>query len=137
MFGTFVSGQNTVNLTSGLRQGMSLLLSLSIFIYFSKMPTYQENQKQYFSTRAETLKKFREEQKKPCTCRYEVWAGNENKLTCLNCLRKRNLENELQKKCFWTDLKHLKYWKVRRQGQYKELKIAPVYPPIDWSKASC
>ena len=53
------------------------------------MPTYQESQKQYYSTRAETLKKFPDEQKKPCTCREEVWAGNTNKLTCLNCLRKK------------------------------------------------
>ena len=92
------------------------------------MPTYNLNHKQYYSTRAETLRIFRDEEKKPCACRNEVWAGNENKVTCLNCIRKRNLKEELQKKGFWTVLKHLKYSKVRRQGQYKELKIAPVYP---------
>ena len=101
------------------------------------MPTYQASQKKYYSTRSQTLKKFRKEQEKPCTCREEEWAGNTNKLTCLICLRKRNLESELQKKCFWTDHKDLKYWKIRRQGQYKELKIAPVYPRIDWGEASC
>ena len=97
------------------------------------MPTFDEKQKKYYSTRAETLQKFRDEQKKPCGCRIEVWAGNENQLTCINCIRKRNLNDELQRKGFWTDLKHLKYWKIRRQGQYKELKIAPVYSKIDWS----
>ena len=66
-----------------------------------------------------------------------MWTGKENKLTCLNCIRKRNLKDELQKKGFWTDLKHLKYWKVRRQGQYKELKIAPVYTEIVTIKTSC
>ena len=100
------------------------------------MPHFNPNHKQYYSTRAETLKIFRDEEKKPCTCHYEIWAGNENKRTCLNCLQRRNLKSELEKKCFWTDLKHLKYWKVRRQGMYKELKIAPVYPAIDWSSAS-
>ena len=99
------------------------------------MPHFNPNHKQYYSTRAETLKIFRDEEKKPCTCHYEIWAGNENKRTCLNCLRRRNLKSELEKKCFWTDLKHLKYWKVRHQGMYKELKIAPVYPAIDWSSA--
>ena len=94
------------------------------------MPTYQESQKKYYSTRSQTLKKFRKEQEKPCTCREEEWAGNTNKLTCLICLRKRNLERELQNTSKY-------YWKIRRQGQYKELKIAPVYPPIDWGEASC
>ena len=32
------------------------------------------------------------------------------------------------KKLFWDSNKDLKYWKVRPQGRYKELKIAPVYP---------
>ena len=92
------------------------------------MPTYNPNHLQYYSTRAQTLKIFRDKEKKPCTCPYNIWTGNENKLTCLNCLRWRNLEEEIRKKYFWTDLKHLKYWKVRRQGMYKELKIVPVYP---------
>ena len=92
------------------------------------MPMYNPNNKQYYSTRAETLKIFRDKEKKPCTCRYEIWAGKENKLTCINCLRPKNLKEELQKKAFWTDNKNLKYWKVRRQDQWKELKIAPVYP---------
>ena len=34
------------------------------FIYFSKMPTYSKNQKQFYSTRSEVLQKFREEEKK-------------------------------------------------------------------------
>ena len=93
------------------------------------MPMYNRNHKQYYySTRVETLKIFRDQKKKPCTCRYEIWVGKENKLTCLNCLLRRNLKEELQKNFFWTDHKNLKYWKVRRQGQWKELKIAPVYP---------
>ena len=66
--------------------------------------------------------------KKKCFCRTEEWAGNFNKITCLNCVRKVDLENELKNKGFWTELKDLKYWKIRRQGQYKKLKIAPVYP---------
>ena len=66
--------------------------------------------------------------KKKCECRIEVWAGNENKLTCLNCIRKSGQQDELKNKGFWTGNKHLKYWKVCRQGQYKQLKIAPVYP---------
>ena len=98
------------------------------------MPHFNENHKQFYGTRGEVLKKFRDEEKMPCTCQYKIWAGNENKLTCLNCLRRRNLKDELIRKCFWADLKHLKYWKVRRQGQYKELKIAPVYPKINWSE---
>ena len=91
------------------------------------MPIYNPNHKIYYSTRAETLKTFRDEEKKPCSCRYEIWAGNEHKLTCLNCIRRRDLKNELDRKGFWTGNKDLKYWKIRRQGQYKELKIAPVY----------
>ena len=92
------------------------------------MPTFNKNQKQYYSTRSEVLRKFRDEEKNPCHCRTEEWPGNLNKLTCLNCIRKRNLKSELERKRFLSDLKSLKYWKVRRQGQYKELKIAPVYP---------
>ena len=87
------------------------------------MPIYNEAHKSFYSTRAQTLKIFREKQKKKCECRVKVWAGTENKLTCLNCIRKRSLENELKNKGFWTGNKRLKYWKVRRQGQYKELKI--------------
>ena len=92
------------------------------------MPIYNPNHKPYHSTRAETLKTFREEEKKPCTCRYEIWAGNDNKITCLNCVRHSDLKEELERKGFWTDNKNLKYWKIRHQGQYKQLKIAPVYP---------
>ena len=92
------------------------------------MPIYNEAHKNFYSTRAQTLKIFRDEEKKKCECRIEVWVGNENKLTCLNCIRKSRLQNELKNKGFWTGNKHLKYWKVRRQGQYKQLKIAPVYP---------
>ena len=92
------------------------------------MPTFNKNQKQFYSTRSEVLKKFRDEEKQPCHCREEEWAGNVNKLTCYNCFRKRNLKSELERKGFWSDLKALKYWKVRRQGQYKELKIEPVFP---------
>ena len=92
------------------------------------MPTFNKNQKQFYSIRSEVLKKFRDEEKQPCSCRTEEWAGNLNKLTCYNCIHKRNLKSELERKGFWSDLKALKYWKVRRQGQYKELKIAPVYP---------
>ena len=94
------------------------------------MPIYNLNHKNYYLTRAETLKTFRNEEKKPCTCRYEIWAGNEHKLACLNCIRRRDSKNELERKGFWTENKNLKYWKIRRQGQYKELKIAPVYPAI-------
>ena len=92
------------------------------------MPTYDEKQKNFYSTRKQVLDKFREEQKKKCFCRTEEWAGNFNKITCLNCVRKVDLEKELKNKGFWTDLKDLKYWKIRRKGQYKKLKIAPVYP---------
>ena len=92
------------------------------------MPTYKEEQKEFYSTRSKVLKKFREEQEKKCHCYIDEWAGKENQITCINCIRKTNLEKELEKKCFWSDLKHLKYWKVRPQGQYKILKIAPVYP---------
>ena len=90
------------------------------------MPIYNEAHKSFYSTSAETLKIFRDEQKKKCECCVMIWAGNENKF--LICIRKTNLESELQKKGLWSGNKHLKYWKVRRQGQYKELKIAPVYP---------
>ena len=92
------------------------------------MPIYNEQHKNFYTTRAQTLKIFCDEEKKNCTCRIEVWAGNENKLTCLNCIRESGLKIELERKGFWTGNKHLKYWKVRRHGQYKQLKIAPVYP---------
>ena len=99
------------------------------------MPTYDEKQKQYYSTYKEVLDKFRNEQKRKCFCKMDKWAGNLNKITCLNCIRKERLEDELKNKAFWTRFKDLKYWKVRRQGQYKKLKIAPVYPKIDWERA--
>ena len=91
------------------------------------MSSYNKKQKQFYSTRSEVLKKFRDEQKQKCSCRIEEYAGNLNQLTCLNCICKEGLEEELKNKCFWTDLRDLKYWKVRRQGQFKRLKIAPVY----------
>ena len=97
------------------------------------MPTFDEKQKKFYSTRKEVLQKFRDEQKQKCTCRIDEWAGNFNQITCLNCIRKQNLEEELRKNGFWTNLKELKYWKVRRQGQYKQLKIASVYSKVDWS----
>ena len=62
----------------------------------------------------------------------QEWAGNFNQLPCINCLRKEGLEQELKNKGFWTEFKDLKYWKVRRQGQYKKLKIALVYPKVDY-----
>ena len=54
--------------------------------------------------------------------------GNEDKLTCLNCIRRQDLKDELHRKGFWMRNKDLKYWKIRRQGQHKQLKIAPVDP---------
>ena len=92
------------------------------------MPVYQKEHKQFYKTRSEVLKKFREEEKQKCYCRVETWAENEQKLTCYNCTRKEGLADELKKKGFWGGLKDLKYWKVRRQGRYKQLEIAPVYP---------
>ena len=92
------------------------------------MLTCDEKQKNYYSTRKQVLDKFCEEQKKKCFCRTEEYAGNFNKITCLNCVRKENLQDELKNKGFWTEFKDLKYWKIRRQEQHKKLKIAPVYP---------
>ena len=66
------------------------------------MSIYNKAHKNFYSTRAQTLKIFRDEQKKKCECGVEVWAGNENKLTCLNCIRKRSLEDELKNKGFRT-----------------------------------
>ena len=104
MFEIFIASQNTVKFLSGWGFECIFLQTLNkvFFIYFSnsKMPTYNQNHKQYYSTRVETLRIFRDEEKKSCTCRTEVWAGNENKVTCLNCIRKRNLKEELQKKGF-------------------------------------
>ena len=64
------------------------------------MSIYQENQKRYYSTRSETLKVFRDEQKQKCNCKEEVWGGKKNKLTCLNSIRKEGLESELKNKGF-------------------------------------
>ena len=75
------------------------------------MLIYNEQHKNFYTTRVQTP---RDEEKKIYTCRIEVWAGNENKLTCLNCIRKSDLKEELERKGFWTGNKHLKYWKVRR-----------------------
>ena len=90
------------------------------------MPIYKEQQKQFYSTRAEVLKIFRAEEKLKCHCVTEIWAEQEQKRFCYNSARKWNLSAELKKKLFWDDYKDLKYWKVHRQGRYKELKIAPV-----------
>ena len=92
------------------------------------MPIFKKEQKKFYSTRDEVLKIFCHEEKLKCYCSTEIWAGNENKRTCYNCARKWNLADELKKKDFWKGNKDLKYWKICRQGRYKELKIAPVYP---------
>ena len=88
----------------------------------------QRSTQKFLLNEGSNLQNIQRRTKKKRECRVEVWTGTENKLTCLNCIRKRSLEDELKNKGFWTGNKHLKYWKVRRQGQYKELKIAPVYP---------
>ena len=92
------------------------------------MPTFNKNQIKYYTKGDDVLKIFRTEEKKKCYCSVEVWAGVANKCTCLNCNRKTNLSKELKCKEFFGDNKFVQYWKVHRQGQYKELKIAPVYP---------
>ena len=92
------------------------------------MPIFNLKQVKYYKTRKEVLQIFRAEENKKCYCTMEVWAGVTNKRTCGNCDRKTNLSNELSCKEFFAANKHLKYWKVRRRGRYKELKIAPVYP---------
>ena len=92
------------------------------------MPTFNKNQIRYYTKRDDVLKIFRAEEKKKCYCSVEVWAGVANKRTCLNCNRKTNLSKELKCKEFFDNNKFVQYWKVRRQGRYKELKIAPVYP---------
>ena len=91
------------------------------------MPIYKKEQKDFYSTRADILKIFRNEEKQKCYCSIEIWAGNINKRFCYNCAQKENLSAELKKKGFWDDLKDLKFCKVRSQGRYLELKIAPVY----------
>ena len=58
------------------------------------MPTFDEKQKKCYSTRTEVLEKFRDEQKQKYSCRIDVWAGNHNQITCLNCVRKQGLEEE-------------------------------------------
>ena len=83
------------------------------------MPTYNEAHKPFYKTRDEVIKIFRNVEKQKCQCQSFTWAGNLNKATCLNCIRKKDLAEELKNKEFWTGLKHLKYWKVRRKGQYK------------------
>ena len=92
------------------------------------MPIFNKDQVKYYKKRDGVLKIFRTEEKKKCYCSVEVWAGIANKRTCLNCNRKTNLSKELKCKEFFGDNKFVQYWKVRRQGRYKELKIAPVYP---------
>ena len=74
------------------------------------------NQVKFYKTRKEVLKIFREEERQKCFCTTETWAGNTNKLTCINCLRKENLSKELDAKEFFKSNKDLKYWKVRCQG---------------------
>ena len=71
------------------------------------MPIYNEQHKNFYTTRAQTLKIFRDEEKKIWTCRIEVWARNENKLMCLNCITKSDLKEELERKGFWMENKHL------------------------------
>ena len=129
MFDIFIAGQNSVKVLTGCGFMYVFLRTLNkfFFIYFSKMPTFNKNQKEFYSTRREVLKKFRDEEKQPCFFREEEWAKQLYKKTSIYCIRKQNLKSELERKCFWTDLKALKFWKVRRQGQYKELTIAPVY----------
>ena len=61
------------------------------------MPTYTKTQTQFYSTRSQVLQKFRNEEKQPCSCQKEVWAGKENTITCINCIHKRNLTEELKK----------------------------------------
>ena len=92
------------------------------------MPIFNKDQIKYYKKRDGILKIFRTEEKKKCYCSVEIWAGVANKRTCLNCNRKTNLSKELKCKEFFGDNKFVQYWKVRRQGRYKELKIAPVYP---------
>ena len=91
------------------------------------MPIFNLKQVKYYKTRKEVLQIFRTEENKKCYCSVEVWAGVSNKKTCGNCDRKRNLSKELDCKEFFSSNKNLKYWKIRRQGRYKELKLAPVY----------
>ena len=92
------------------------------------MPIFNKDQIKYYKTRDGVLKIFHTKEKKKCYCSMEVWAGVANKRTCLNCNRKTNLSKELKCKEFFGDNRFVQYWKVRRQGRYKELKIAPVYP---------
>ena len=94
------------------------------------MPIYDEKQKKYYKTRKEILQIFRAEERKKCYCSVEVRAGAINKRTCGNCDRKRNLSKELDCKEFFSSNKNVQYWKIRRQGRYKELKLAAVkYQP--------
>ena len=90
------------------------------------MPIYDEKQKKYYKTRKEVLQIFRAEEKKKCYCSVEVWAGVANKRTCGNCDRKATLSKELDCKEFFKENKNVQYWKIRRQGRYKELKLAAV-----------
>ena len=99
------------------------------------MPIYDEKQKKYYKTRKEVLQIFRQEERKKCECSVEVWAGVLNKRHCLNCERKKNLLKELECKEFFKSNKNVQYWKIRRQGRYKELKLAAVkYQPdfVGW-----
>ena len=61
------------------------------------MPTYTKTQKQFYSTRSEVLKKFRNEEKQPCFCKEEEWSKKLYVTTCINCIRKKNLTEELKK----------------------------------------
>ena len=96
------------------------------------MPIFDKNQVKFYKTRQQVLQIFRAEERKKCFCSTETWAGSTNKLTCINCIRKENLSKEMDRKEFFKSNKNIKYWKVRRQGRYKELKMAAVYYQPDF-----
>ena len=76
------------------------------------MPLFDKNQVKFYKTRQQVLQIFRAEERKKCFCSTETWAGNTNKLTCINCIRKENLSKEMDRKEFFKSNKNIKYWKV-------------------------
>ena len=87
MFEILIAGQSFVNFFSGWCLHVRFLQTLNdFFIYFSKMPICNPNHKIYYSTRAETLKTFRDEEKKTCSCRYEIWGATKINLPALIAL---------------------------------------------------
>ena len=94
------------------------------------MPIYNELHKNFYTTRSQTLKIFCDEEQKNCTCRIEVWAGNENKLTCLNCIRKSNLKNELEKKRFLDKKQTFKILEGSSTGAIQTTKNCSCLSPI-------